>query len=56
MRFEDSEDVMRFVSGEVVPIDRLPDVLAQGAATPDHILNTKRTPLWIDLGEPGSGV
>ncbi len=55
MRFEDTSDVMRFVSGGVVPIDRLPDVLAQGAATPDHILNTKRTPLWIDPGEPGSG-
>ena len=55
MRFEDTDDVMRFVSGGVVPLERLPEVLAQGAATPDHILNTKRTPLWIDLGEPDSG-
>lgn len=48
MRYHDSPDVMRFVSGEIVPQDRMREVLQQGAATPDHILNTKRTPLWID--------
>jgi rhamnulose-1-phosphate aldolase/alcohol dehydrogenase len=47
VRFDDSEEVLRFVSGESIPSDRLPGVLAQGAATPDHILNTKRTALWI---------
>jgi rhamnulose-1-phosphate aldolase/alcohol dehydrogenase len=51
LRFDDSEDVLRFVSGDIVPIERIPDVLDQGAATPDHILHTKRTPLWIDAGE-----
>jgi rhamnulose-1-phosphate aldolase/alcohol dehydrogenase len=47
VRFDDSGEVLRFVSRESVPPDRLPGVLAQGAATPDHILNTKRTALWI---------
>jgi rhamnulose-1-phosphate aldolase/alcohol dehydrogenase len=52
MRFDDSEEVLRFVSGGSVPRDRLPAVLAEGAATPDHILNTKRTAMWI--GDNGS--
>jgi NAD(P)-dependent dehydrogenase (short-subunit alcohol dehydrogenase family) len=43
---------MRFVSGEIVPHDRMREVLRQGAATPDHILNTKRTPLWVEPGDP----
>jgi rhamnulose-1-phosphate aldolase/alcohol dehydrogenase len=47
VRFDDSEDVLQFVSGEVVPLERIEEVLEQGAATPDHILNTKRTPLWV---------
>ena len=46
--FEDSEDVLRFVSDQIVPLKRMADVLNAGAATPDHILNTKRTPLWIE--------
>jgi NAD(P)-dependent dehydrogenase (short-subunit alcohol dehydrogenase family) len=52
LRFDDSEDVLRFVSGEVVPLERMPEVLEAGAATPDHILNTKRTPLWIEPADP----
>lgn len=51
MRYHDSPDALRFVSGEIVPHDRMREVLRQGAATPDHILNTKRTPLWIDAGD-----
>lgn len=47
VHFDSSEEARRFVSGGAIPGDRLPTVLAQGAATPDHILNTKRTPLWI---------
>ncbi len=47
VRFDDSEDVLRFVSGDLVPLDRMARVLAQGAATPDHILNTGRTVLWV---------
>jgi rhamnulose-1-phosphate aldolase/alcohol dehydrogenase len=52
MRFDDSQDVLRFVSGEIVPLERMPEVLEAGAATPDHILNTKRTPLWIQPADP----
>lgn len=47
-RFDDSEQVRRFVSGEIVPLERIRQVLEAGAATPDHILNTKRTPMWVD--------
>ncbi|HYP39078.1 MAG TPA: bifunctional rhamnulose-1-phosphate aldolase/short-chain dehydrogenase [Chloroflexia bacterium] len=52
LRFDDSEDVLRFVSGEIVPLERMPEVVEAGAATPDHILNTKRTPLWIQPANP----
>lgn len=55
MHFDASLGVLRFVSGSIVPLDRLPEVLEQGAATPDHILNTKRTPLWIDAGPSPQG-
>ncbi len=48
MRFDDSNDVLAFVNGETISAERLPAVLREGAATPDHILNTKRHPLWID--------
>lgn len=54
LRFEYSEDVIRFVSGGIVPLERMADVLERGAATPDHILNTKRTPLWIEPEDPFS--
>ena len=57
MHFEDSEDVLKFVSGGVVPPGRMAEVLEAGAATPDHLLNTKRTPLWIEpdnLKDPAS--
>ncbi|HKP53144.1 MAG TPA: bifunctional rhamnulose-1-phosphate aldolase/short-chain dehydrogenase [Chloroflexia bacterium] len=54
VHFDGSEDARRFVSGEVVPLDRMVDVLEAGAATPDHILNTKRTPLWIEAGDLSS--
>ncbi|MFL5731893.1 MAG: bifunctional rhamnulose-1-phosphate aldolase/short-chain dehydrogenase [Chloroflexia bacterium] len=48
MRFDDSEEVLRFVSGGLVPMERMGEVLEEGAATPDHILNTKRTPMWVE--------
>jgi rhamnulose-1-phosphate aldolase/alcohol dehydrogenase len=47
LKFHDSELVIRFVTGATTGLDSLEGVLAQGAATPDHILNTKRTPLLI---------
>ncbi|MDQ6695625.1 MAG: bifunctional rhamnulose-1-phosphate aldolase/short-chain dehydrogenase [Chloroflexota bacterium] len=55
MRFDGTLDVRRLVSGEIVTLGRLVEVLQQGAATPDHILNTKRTPLWIDAGPAPTG-
>lgn len=51
VRYHDSPEVLRFVSGEIVTPGRIREVLRQGAATPDHILNTKRTPLWIEAGD-----
>lgn len=47
-RFDDSEDILRFVSGAALGLERTRAVLQAGAATPDHILNVKRTPLWIE--------
>ncbi|MEO8286281.1 MAG: bifunctional rhamnulose-1-phosphate aldolase/short-chain dehydrogenase [Chloroflexota bacterium] len=49
LNFDGSDKVRAFVSGETVPFERLTGVLEQGAATPDHILNTKRQPMWVDL-------
>jgi NAD(P)-dependent dehydrogenase (short-subunit alcohol dehydrogenase family) len=43
VRFDDSTDVLRFVSAACTA-----DVVERGAATPDHLLHTKRTPLWIE--------
>lgn len=43
LRFDDGDDVLRFVASA-----RAPEVAERGAATPDHILNVKRTPLWIE--------
>jgi rhamnulose-1-phosphate aldolase/alcohol dehydrogenase len=47
-RFDDSEEVLRFVSGTALGLERTRIALQAGAATPDHILNVKRTPLWIE--------
>jgi rhamnulose-1-phosphate aldolase/alcohol dehydrogenase len=52
LRFDDSQDVLRFISGEIISLERIPEVLEAGAATPDHILNTKRAPLWIQPADP----
>lgn len=46
--FDDSEDVLRFVSGQALGLQCTREVVQVGAATPDHILNTKRVPLWIE--------
>ena len=46
LRFEDGDEVMRMVNS--------PDAEALagvGAATPDHLLTTKRTPLVVDAGD-----
>ena len=43
LRFDDSPDVLEFASS-----DRVRDLARVGAATPDHMLNTKRRPLVVD--------
>ncbi|HEU5378327.1 MAG TPA: SDR family oxidoreductase [Ktedonobacteraceae bacterium] len=56
-RFEDSDDILHFVSGAALGLERTRTVLQEGAATPDHILNIKRTPMWIEpanLDDPQS--
>lgn len=56
-RFLDAEDILRFVSGAALGMERTRAVLRAGAATPDHILNVKRTLLWIEpanLDDPQS--
>ncbi len=52
MRFDDSPDILDFASSEEA--FRLSQI---GPATPDHLLHTKRTPLFlrdIDLVDPGT--
>ncbi len=46
-RYTDSPEVMEFVGSE-----RARAASAAGAATPDHILTTKRLPLWVDVRDP----
>ena len=36
-----------------MPFERIKEVLSEGVATPDHILNTKRTPVWVEPADPG---
>jgi rhamnulose-1-phosphate aldolase/alcohol dehydrogenase len=47
LRFDDSEDVLSFLESE-----RAPELSQVGPATPDHLMNTKRLPLWLDAGDP----
>jgi rhamnulose-1-phosphate aldolase/alcohol dehydrogenase len=47
LKFEDSNEVMEFVnSSEAEGLTEL------GAATPDHLLSTKRAPLLIEVSDP----
>ena len=47
LRFEDGEDIRDFIASEAAP------TLSQlGPATPDHLLNTKRLPLWVEASDP----
>lgn len=48
VHFDDSDDVLDFVTGRTLGLERVRAVIDAGAATPDHILNTKRSPLWIE--------
>jgi rhamnulose-1-phosphate aldolase/alcohol dehydrogenase len=47
LRFEDGDEVMEFVNSSEAQ-----GLTALGAATPDHLLNTKRVPLLIDVKDP----
>jgi rhamnulose-1-phosphate aldolase/alcohol dehydrogenase len=47
LRFDDSSDVLEFVGAEKAA------ALSQvGPATPDHLLNTKRLPLFVSVADP----
>jgi rhamnulose-1-phosphate aldolase/alcohol dehydrogenase len=46
-RFDDGPDVLDFLaSGDASALSQA------GAATPDHMLNTKRLPLWLEVPDP----
>jgi rhamnulose-1-phosphate aldolase/alcohol dehydrogenase len=49
VRFDDGEEVLRFVTGERLPLERLRAGIEAGAATPDHMLSIKRKALWVQL-------
>jgi rhamnulose-1-phosphate aldolase/alcohol dehydrogenase len=46
-RYTDAPEVLEFVGSQ-----RARAASAAGAATPDHILTTKRLPLWVDVDDP----
>ena len=46
-RWTDAPEVLDFVGSA-----RAREASAAGAATPDHILTTKRLPLWVDVDDP----
>ncbi len=46
-RYTDAPEVLDFVGSQ-----RARAASAAGAATPDHILTTKRLPLWVDVDDP----
>ena len=47
LRYDDSPDVLDFVASP-----RLAELAARGAATPDHMLNTKRQAAVVQLADP----
>jgi rhamnulose-1-phosphate aldolase/alcohol dehydrogenase len=47
LRYTATPEVLAFVGSP-----RAREAAAAGAATPDHILTTKRLPLWVDAGDP----
>jgi rhamnose utilization protein RhaD (predicted bifunctional aldolase and dehydrogenase) len=48
LKYDESDDVFEFLSGHAPGEGRLRAIIEAGAATPDHILSTKRTPLLIE--------
>jgi rhamnulose-1-phosphate aldolase/alcohol dehydrogenase len=53
LRFDDSPDVLEFIGSE-----QGRQLSAIGPATPDHLIHSKRRPLWLDVPDPSdaSGV
>ena len=47
LRYDDSPDVIGFMG-----TDRGEELGATGPATPDHLLHTKRRPLWVSADDP----
>ncbi|MBI2856310.1 MAG: bifunctional rhamnulose-1-phosphate aldolase/short-chain dehydrogenase [Chloroflexi bacterium] len=47
LRFEDGPDVLEFATST-----KALELTTVGAATPDHLLNTKQTPLLVDVKDP----
>ena len=47
LRYDDSQDVLKFVGSR-----RGKELSDIGPATPDHLLQTKRKPLWVDIADP----
>src|SRR5579884_1024378 len=47
LRFDDGDDVLAFLASE-----RAAELSQVGPATPDHLMNTKRLPLWLDVADP----
>ena len=47
LRFDDSPDVLEFLASE-----RAEELAQIGPATPDHLMNTKRLPLWLEPSDP----
>ena len=47
LRYDDAQDVLEFVGSR-----RGEELSGIGPATPDHLLQTKRKPLWVDVSDP----
>ena len=47
LRFDDQADVLEFVGSE-----HAKQLSGIGPATPDHLIQTKRRPLWVDAPDP----
>lgn len=51
LRFDDSPDILEFLASP-----RTRELIQVGPATPDHLLNTKRHPLFIEAASPGDPI
>ena len=47
LRYDDSPDVLEYVGSR-----RGRELSGIGPATPDHLIQTKRKPLWVDISDP----